>query len=240
VADGNTYLLGTGSGTVQHQPAIYAWKANDPVVHIQTVDIPGDPPDGRFIFAHRVFQNGDGTWRYEYALHNLNSHRSGQAFSIPLGQGADVLSTFHRDVKYHSGEAYTNEDWTLDVGADAATWSGQTFAANPNANALRWGTMFNFSVTTNAPPTLGHVTLSLFRPGKPDSVQIMAKVPGGGSTPAADLDGDGVVDINDLHLVIDRIGPCPAQELCAADLNGDGRVSERDVAIVAQSFGASN
>src|SRR5688572_30801915 len=106
VASGTTYELGLGSGTVQHQPAIYAWQTNDPMVSLQAIDIPGD---GRFIFAQRVFDNGDGTWRYEYALHNLNSHRSGQAFSIPLGAGADVLDTFHRDVKYHSGEVYTNE-----------------------------------------------------------------------------------------------------------------------------------
>jgi hypothetical protein len=234
VASGDTYNLGTGFGTVQHQPAIYAWQTNDAQVDVQTVDIPGD---GRFIFAQRVFDNGDGTWRYEYAVHNLNSHRSGQAFSIPLGNGADVLATFHRDVKYHSGEVYTNEDWTLDAGDDAVTWSGQTFAANPNANALRWGTMFNFSVTTDTPPTAGNVTLSLFRPGDGGSVQIAAQVPSGAPTCPADLTGDGVVDVDDLHFVIDHMGPCPVQGACPADLNGDGRVSGSDVAIVAKSFG---
>ena len=233
VADGNTYLLGTGSGTVQHQPAIFAWQANDPMVNVQTVDIPGD---GRFIFAQRVFDNGDGTWRYEYALHNLNSHRSGRAFSVPLGIGAEVLDTFHRDVKYHSGEVYTNEDWTLNTGSNAVTWSGQTWGQNHNANALRWGTMFNFSVTTDTPPTAGNVTLSLFRPGGSPAVQIGAQVPSGTDCPA-DLTGDGVVDAEDVQFVIAQLGPCPVQGTCAADLNNDGRVNGRDVTIVAQSFG---
>ena len=61
-------------------PAIFAWHdhgngANTPDASIQTVevDVPGE---GRFYAASKVEDNGNGTWRYTYAIYNLNSHRS--------------------------------------------------------------------------------------------------------------------------------------------------------------------
>jgi hypothetical protein len=237
--NGNTYQLGLGSNTVQLTPAIFAWRANDPQVVIQDVDAPGAPVDGRFHVAYRVFDNGDGTWRYEYAVHNLNSHRSGRAFSVPRRPGSSVLSTYHHDVKYHSGEVYTNEDWALDVGDSEVSWSGMTFAENPNANALRWGTTFNFSLVSDAAPRIGRVKLSLFRPGGPPSVQVLALVPTGAvSSCPADLNGDDRVDHQDLQILVHSMGACPASPApCPADLNHDGRVDGRDVRIALQSVG---
>jgi hypothetical protein len=172
--NGDTFDLGLGESTVQLLPAIFAWQDNDPNVVIETVDA-----DGRFHVAHRVFDNGDGTWRYEYAVHNLNSHRSARGFTVPIRNGAKVIDNFHRDVKYHSGEAYTNEDWTLDIRNKRVSWSGMKFNQNPNANALRWGTMFNFAIVTDAPPEMGKVTLTLFRPGGPSKIRVPAMVPTG-------------------------------------------------------------
>jgi hypothetical protein len=237
--NGDTFLLGNGFNTVQLLPAIYAWQANDPGVVIEAVDAPGTPVDGRLHVAYRVFDNGDGTWRYEYAVHNLNSHRSAQAFAVPRGPDSSVLSTFHRDVKYHSGAVYTNEDWTLDTGSGAVSWSGMTFDQNPNANALRWGTMFNFALVSDAAPQMGKVKLTFFRPGGPPSVEVAALVPTGAvSSCPADLNGDGSVDLDDLQMVLESRGSCPPPPaVCRADLNGDGTVNGLDVKIVTQSFG---
>jgi hypothetical protein len=171
---GNTYDLGDGFGTVNQTPAIYAWQVLDPEVVIVPIDV-----DGRFHLAYRVFDNGDGTWIYEYAVHNLNSHRSARAFAVPKRKTASVLSTFHRDVKYHSGEVYTNEDWTLDIANKSVSWEGMKFDQNPNANALRWGTMFNFAIESDAAPEMGEVTLTLFRPGGPPKIKVPALVPTG-------------------------------------------------------------
>jgi hypothetical protein len=211
-ADEDTYDLGNGVDTVQFLPAIYAWQDNDPAVVIEVVDIDEGKPfdDGRFHVGYRVFDNGDGTWRYEYAVHNLNSHRSGRSFSIPLPEGAAIYETFHRDVKYHSGEVYTNEDWTLSIGNGAIAWSGMSHSENKNANALRWGTMFNFAFVTNRPPVMGEVTLGLFRPITPDSVQVPALVPGTAAPDCpGDLDGNGVVDGSDLLILLANWGECP-------------------------------
>lgn len=239
---GNTFSLGTGVNTVNQLPAIYAWREIDPEVVVQAVDAPGGvggPVDGRFHLAYRVYDNGDGTWRYEYALHNLNSHRAAGGFAVPRAPGSSVVSTFYRDVKYHSGEVYTNEDWALDIGDKQVSWSGMKFNRNPNANALRWGTMFSFSVVTDAAPQMGHVRISLFRPGGIPFMDVPALVPTGlVSTCPADLDHDNDVDADDFRIVIESMGPCPAAPAtCPADLTGDGRVDGRDLRIVISSFG---
>ena len=82
--------------THREQPAIYAWQLIDPGVVIQTYDVPGD---GRFIVAARV--TGTGPYTYEYAVHNLNSHRCGGSFIVPLPGAQGALSNvgFH-DVEY--------------------------------------------------------------------------------------------------------------------------------------------
>ena len=49
-------------------------------------------------------------------------------------------------------------------------WSTATFAANPNANALRWATLYNFWFDADAPPTSAVHSLELFKPGSPTSL----------------------------------------------------------------------
>jgi hypothetical protein len=234
-----SWSLTFGGPTVQFLPAIYAWQAHDPLVAIEIVDIPGEPTDGRFHLAYRVTDNGDGTWRYEYAVHNLNSHRAAQAFSVPLPDGVNISSTFHRDVKHHSGEVYTNEDWTLVISDDAITWSGEPFSKNENANALRWGTMFNFGFVADVPPVLGDATLTLFRPGAPDAVLAAALVPGVPDQPpcAGDLDSTGEVDVFDLLELLAAWGPCGS---CAADLDESGEVDVFDLLMLLAHWGPCN
>ena len=170
----------TGVGTGQvGKGAIYAWKdhglgANipDPNMYIENVDVPGE---GRFVIAGKVIAQGNGTWQYEYAVFNLNSHRSGGSFTIPLPANASVNNVFFHSPNYHSGEAYSNTAWTSQRTSQGITWnSPQSFAQNPNSNALRWGTMYNFAFTSDAPPAgaLGEASLGLFRPGTPTSIQM--------------------------------------------------------------------
>ena len=44
-------------------------------------------------------------------------------------------------------------------------WSSETFAENPNANALRWGTLYNFRVDMDVAPVSGVIRLVAFKPG---------------------------------------------------------------------------
>lgn len=162
-------------------PALAAWPLLDPSVVMEVVDIFAD---GRLHLAAKVHDNGDGTWRYEYAIHNLNSHRSVQRVEVPVPPGSTVAAAGFHDVDYHSGEPYTNNDWTIDADAPNGhvAWFGETQAFNPNANALRWGTTYNFWFDADQPPGQGSVALTLFRApavGDPAGFTVELPVPGG-------------------------------------------------------------
>jgi hypothetical protein len=50
----------------------------------------------------------------------------------------------------------------------------------------------------------------------------------------ADLNGDGVVNIADLLVLLQSLGPCPG---CVADINGDDSVGSSDLAILLANWG---
>ncbi len=164
----------SGEDTVRRLPAIHAWKAIDPQVQITSLLVPSE---GYFTLGARVTDLGNGTWHYEYALHNLNSHQSGQSFSVPIFPGIILTNIGFHDVAYHSGEPYAQIPWQVQVTDDAITWSTDDFSVDPNANALRWGTMYNFRFDANVPSDQKISTIGLFRPGAVGSVTAMAPAP---------------------------------------------------------------
>ncbi len=172
---GGTFVLSfPGEDTVRTFPAIYAWQAIEPEVQLSTVLVPGE---GSYTLGARVTNLGNETWHYEYALHNLNSHRSVQSFSVPLFPGVALSNIGFHDVDYHSGEPYDQTPWQAVITNDAITWSTDDFAINPDANALRWGTMYNFRFDANAPAEQLAITIGMFRPGTPGSVTVTAPAP---------------------------------------------------------------
>ena len=183
VAANNMSLTGPA---YYQMPAIRAWRDHglgagvpDTSVTVDYVDVPGD---GRFFYAHKVRDLGNGTWRYEYAVYNLTSHRSGGSFSVPAPTGSTITNIGFNAPDYHSGEVYSNADWVNTCGGSGVMcWqSPQTYAQNANTNALRWGTMYNFWFDASTPPTSGTATLGLFRPGTPESVEFPVQVPSAG------------------------------------------------------------
>lgn len=199
----------TASPTVQELPAIYAWKAADPEVDIRWAQ-------NRFVLASRAHDLGNGTWRYEYALQNLISDRGAQAFHVPLPHGAQVTDIQFHGVPHHSGEPYDGTPWshTLETGAgpNGITWHTQTFAENPNANALRWGTLYTFRFRADVAPAAqrGRGTVTLFKPGTPDFT--------GGLVFSPERCGDGFCEMPESE------GTCAAD--CTASGNGAGGVPD--------------
>lgn len=167
------WVAGPGM-TVRRQPAIFAWSTSDSTVTIVPVDVPGE---GRFFLGYRVSNIGQGAWSYEYALYNLNSHRSARSLRVPASPILAVSGVGFHDVDYHSGEPYDLTDWPGVHAGGAVTWSTDPFAVNENANALRWGTLYNFRFDASAPPVLAEATIGLFRPGDPPSVSVVIAVP---------------------------------------------------------------
>jgi hypothetical protein len=162
--------------TVRGAPAIRAWRSHDPEVVETDVRIPGD---GLMILAARASETGAGLWEYEYALHNLNSDRAAFALCVPLPPQAAIGDIGFHDVDYHSGEPYSGSDWTATRCPAGVVWSTQSFLEDENANALRWGTLYNFRFTCAEPPEQGEVEIGLFKPGDPSTVRARTVVPAG-------------------------------------------------------------
>jgi hypothetical protein len=225
---GSGYSASNVGSTVREQPAIKAWPVVDSRAEVVDIDVPSD---GRFHVGNAVIDNGDGTWRYEYAVHNLNSDRSAQAFSVPVPAGVTITDAGFNDVDYHSGEPWDGTDWTFNRTSGFATWSTTPYSVNDEANALRWGTAYSFWFTADAPPAQVQADLRLFKPGDVDAVPAAVRAPM--SSCPADLDGSGAVDAGDLAELISAWGSAGA-----ADLDGSGTVGASDLAALLSAWGS--
>ena len=233
--DGSFNLNVTGPMNVT-VPAIFAWRDHglgvnmpDPSVQVVEVDVPGE---GRFYLASKVTDQRAGVWGYNYAVFNLNSHRSGGSVSVPIPPGAIVSNVGFSDVDYHSGEPYDNTDWNATVSLDSVKWtSPQTYAQNVNSNALRWGTMYSFWFDADVGPGIGDVTLGLFRPGTPGTVSSVSTGP---CLLLGDINGDMQVNGADIAGFVGCIlsPAAPTDVGCGcADLDGSGSPDPADVAL---------
>lgn len=217
----------------QYKAGIHAWKDHglgpntpDPAVTITNVDIPAE---GRLILGHKVTNLGGGLWRYDYAVYNLNSDKSAGEVTVAGPPGVTYSNVGFNDVNYHSGEIYDNTDWLSASGPGGVTWqSPQTHAQNPNSNALRWGTMYNYWFTANTPPRNGSLKIGLFKPHTPQSVSVTALVPG--CYLDGDLNGDGSVNGADVQDYVNcALAPgLPTAACFCADTDENDVVDELD------------
>jgi hypothetical protein len=129
-------------------------------------------------------------YHYEYALYNQNLDRSIQSFSVPLGAGANLSNIgFHAPPQEpgwandgtFNNQGYSSMPWAVTQTTDSITWNSETLAQNQNANAIRFGTMYNFRFDADQPPQTTNATVGFFKTGSPMMVAIQA--PAGGGTP---------------------------------------------------------
>ena len=238
------YVLANGpQETNAGDPAIRAWADIDPSVTLSEAHAPGD---GLILVGVKVLDNGNGTWDYDYAIQNLNCDRSIGVVEIPTGN-ASITNVGFKDIDYNSGEIYDNTDWTSSLDTGQVSWRGATYADNPNANALRWGTMYNFRFTATAAPESGSIELGLFKPGGADSFAMTTIIPAGdpvdpcdlplGNCPE-DIDESGFVGVGDLLAVIKQWGDCgDGTYRPSADVNGDCCVDVSDILQVIAVWG---
>jgi hypothetical protein len=171
--------------TLRMQPAIRAWTGAS-VNQIQ----PDPGTDGIWFMAYKVTNPSPEVWHYEYALYNENLDRAIQSFSVPLGLGTNISNIgFHAPPQEpgwpndgtFNNQGYSNAPWTVTQAPDSITWNTETFAQNQNANAIRWGTLYNFRFDADQPPQNADATVGYFKTGSPMMVAIQA--PAGGATP---------------------------------------------------------
>ena len=171
--------------TLRMLPAIRAWTGAS-VNQIQ----PDPGTDGIWFMAYKVTNPSPEVWHYEYALYNENLDRAIQSFSVPLGLGANISNIgFHAPPQEpgwpndgtFNNQGYSSAPWTVTQAPDSITWNTETFAQNQNANAIRWGTLYNFRFDADQPPQSADATVGYFKTGSPMMVAIQA--PSGGATP---------------------------------------------------------
>jgi hypothetical protein len=168
--------------TVRMQPAIMAWAGTGANV----TEIQPDPGnDGIWFLGYKVTNPTTGVYHYEYALYNQNLDRAIQSFSVPLGAGVTVNNIGFHAPPQHPGwandgtfmnQGYSSTPWAVTQTSDSITWNCETFAQNQNANAIRWGTMYNFRFDSNQPPHTTSGTVGFFKTGSPIPVLIEAPV----------------------------------------------------------------
>ena len=173
-------ILAPSVRTVREQPAIMAWTG---ATVNQVEPDPGN--DGIFFVGYKVTGPNAGVWHYEYAVYNQNLDRAIQSFEVVYPFFPPIALNnvgFHAPPQHpgfaHDGTqgdaGYSSNPWTFTNSFTSATWNSETFAQNPNANAIRFGTLYNFRFDSTAPPDASTANIQFFKTGSPVAVQILA------------------------------------------------------------------
>jgi hypothetical protein len=174
---GTTSFTFSEVGFAVHTAAINAW----PGATINPIE-PEPGTDGRAFVACRVTNPSAGVWHYEYAIYNENLDRAIQSFSVPLGCGTTVSNLgFHAPLNHPGfpndgtlgGAGFSNAAWSSSQTASEVSWSTETFAQNQNANAIRWGTLYNFRFDSAKPPLATNAMIGFFKTGTPVTVAVV-------------------------------------------------------------------
>ena len=185
VSGTTTFTFSAVSATVRMQPAVNAWTGAT-VNHIQ----PDPGNDGIGFTCYKVTNPSPNVWHYEYALYNMNLDRAIQSFTVPIGPGVNLSNIGFHAPPQEPGWAndgtfnnlgYSSAPWDVTPDASSITWNTETFAQNQNANAIRWGTLYNFRFDADQPPNPTSATVGFFKTGSPIGVAIQA--PGGVPSP---------------------------------------------------------
>src|SRR6266404_6808341 len=171
--------------TQRMQPAIMAWTG---ATVNQVQPDPGN--DGISFVGYKVTTPAPGVYHYEYAVYNYNLDRSIQSFSVPVAANISNIG-FHAPPQEpgwandgtFNNQGYRSTPWTVtqDPGCQlwlgsCLMWNSETFAQNQNANAIRFGTLYNFRFDADQPPTLWYATIGFFKTGSPITVVVQAPV----------------------------------------------------------------
>ena len=142
------------------------------------------PNDGRLLIASDVIDNGDGTFRYEYAIYNYQSDDGVNGFTIPVPAGVDISNVeFSFPTFITLAIPYSNDNWVVSQDSNSITWSTDEFSQDEDANAIRWASMYNFSFTANAEPDYGRFRPRHLQAPTPQKSSVALYVPGGSCQP---------------------------------------------------------
>lgn len=158
--------------------------------------------EGHTRVAVNVVDLGNGTWRYDYAVMNLDFARAFTQGTPKYGDDSDpaqrfrVIHNFGFDrfsvplpagvtasaIEFNDGELDAANNWSGSVADGAVTWTAPvnpTPPANTPAvlNALNWGSMFRFSFIADHGPAAADIDLHVAQAGTPASYTATVLAP---------------------------------------------------------------
>src|SRR3982751_1795792 len=178
---GDNYTFSGSGSTVRMQGAIKGWQTLGGATVNPIEPAPGN--DGIWFMGYKVSNPSTGVWHYEYALYNQNLDRAIQSFSVPLPPGVNISNIGFHAPRQEPGWAndgtqgntgFSSTPWTVTQDASSITWSTETLAQNQNANAIRFGTLYNFRFDADQPPNPTNATIAYFKTGSPTIAVVQA------------------------------------------------------------------
>ncbi|MGK0204332.1 MAG: hypothetical protein ACI89X_003903 [Planctomycetota bacterium] len=145
---GNGWNFPNNTEAQQYGSILTRWNGASITIASNGVD------DGRFYLAVKTRVNGDGTYHYEYAAHNVDNSRAGSSFRLPLAPGA-VLS----NISFGDIDTDLSNDWSIQQFANELVFTA------PANNFHEWNTIYNFGFDANIGPDAGQATIDEARPG---------------------------------------------------------------------------
>ncbi len=175
------FSFSPAGSTQRTKPAINAWTGST-ITEIR----PAPGVDGIGFIGFKVTNPSPGVWHYEYVVYNQNMDRGIQSFTVPTGSGVTLSNVGFHAPPQHPGSAadgtvgssgYSSTPWAPTQTGSEVSWSSETMALNENANAIRWGSMYNFRFDSNRPPQTVNAIVGFFKTGAPITVQVQGPTP---------------------------------------------------------------
>lgn len=163
---GSAWAFSTPGDPQIEGPAIEGWGDSFSYTKVGATD-------GNVVVAVDVTDLGGGMWSYEYAMLNHDSDRMVRSFRVPKGREGAVIA----NLRFHDWDQDATNDWGVNVSPTEIEWSTDTFAVDPNANALSLALMFNFGFDCDVAPTNFKTVLGIFKPGTPTEVFASTQTP---------------------------------------------------------------
>lgn len=171
---------------------------------MQSIASPRD--EGDAMVSVEVNDNGNGTWRYSYAVYNHSVDRQIGGLHVPHANGAAVSGLgFHAPLE--DEEPYDTSDWSSDLDGTDVSWACESFDVNEWSNSLRYGTVYTFWFDADQPPSLTTATLDMFQPGASESLTVNTLGPGGGSASGLQLESTELVRGQNTQITVSGADP---------------------------------
>lgn len=160
-------------------PAITEWRGELSTIQEVTLDEVGGAKSSVYV-GSKVIEEAGGQFRYEYVIFNLNSDAAIGMLKLPIGAEQIKIDSNGYSAPKANGEIWSETKWEFGARDRAVSWRTENADVNPRANAIRWGTAYNFWFRSSKAPRRGEATIGRFKAeASPRSFTAQVYIPNG-------------------------------------------------------------